>query len=371
MHSAIILIGPPKVGKTTIAKLLAAQLKLPLRSLDEFSTEDFERLGFNTQEWYVAYNQGGALATYRYMMRFNIRAIESFFGGGLNDCIVDTAPNDLVFEDIEFARLAGKIYQSYPNLFLLLPTADVEQNISLLQERTLARMKDWSKVNQFLLEHPSNFKLAKTIIYTKDKTPQQSRDELLAQLKPDDPTIVLIGPAATGKTTISKLVAEQLGKPYVSLDEIRWDYYREIGYSDVAERQITAEKGGLGQHEYWERFAAYAVERVLQDYGGAVLDFGGGHSVYVNTELFKRVEQALVAYSNIVLVLPTPDNTESLRILEERFIQRHADQLAMVEFFTRYFAVHPLTKQLIYTAQKSPEQVVSELRQLMNKVRQS
>ena len=365
MNSALILIGPPKVGKTTVAGLLAQHLKLPLRSLDEFSTEDFERWGFDNQKWYEAYNRGGVLATYRYMMPFNIRAIESFFGDGLHNCVVDTAANDLIFEDVELSRRAEKIYQPYPNIFLLLPTPHLEHNVKLLQERRLIQLKEWNKVNRLLLEHPSNYKLAKTVLYTKNKTPQQSRNELLAKLRPDDATIILIGPAATGKTTLSKLVAEQLGKVYVSLDEIRWDYYREIGYSDVVEREISAKKGGLGQHEYWERFAAHAVERVLQDYPGAVLDFGGGHSVYANTTLFSRVEQVLAAYSNVVLVLPTPDKAEALEILEERFIERHADQLAMIEFFTRQFAVHSLAKQLVYTAGKSPEHIAEEIEQLI------
>ena len=42
--------------------------------------------------------------------------------------------------------------------------------------------------------------------------------------------IILIGPIGTGKSTLGRLLAAKLGLPQVSMDDVRWDYYREIGY---------------------------------------------------------------------------------------------------------------------------------------------
>ena len=49
--------------------------------------------------------------------------------------------------------------------------------------------------------------------------------------------IILIGPVGTGKSTLGELLSEQLGIPQCSIDDVRWDYYKEIGYDEeVAKR---------------------------------------------------------------------------------------------------------------------------------------
>lgn len=50
--------------------------------------------------------------------------------------------------------------------------------------------------------------------------------------------IVLIGPPFVGKSTTGKLVAQELGIPQVSLDDLRWDYYREIGFDDALAKEL-------------------------------------------------------------------------------------------------------------------------------------
>jgi adenylate kinase family enzyme len=39
--------------------------------------------------------------------------------------------------------------------------------------------------------------------------------------------IILLGPVRTGKSTLGGLLAQQLGVPQVSLDEVRKPYYAE------------------------------------------------------------------------------------------------------------------------------------------------
>jgi adenylate kinase family enzyme len=72
--------------------------------------------------------------------------------------------------------------------------------------------------------------------------------------------ILLIGPVRTGKSTLGKLLSEKLGQPCVSLDDLRWNYYREIGY-DAALAKIIRQQGGLlALALYWQLFDAYAIE---------------------------------------------------------------------------------------------------------------
>jgi hypothetical protein len=44
--------------------------------------------------------------------------------------------------------------------------------------------------------------------------------------------IVLIGPIRSGKSTIGRLLAEQLDVPQISMDALCWDYYNELEFSE-------------------------------------------------------------------------------------------------------------------------------------------
>lgn len=46
-----------------------------------------------------------------------------------------------------------------------------------------------------------------------------------------------------GESTQGKLLAEALGLPQCSMDEIRWDYYREMGFDDEKQREIGEKEG--------------------------------------------------------------------------------------------------------------------------------
>lgn len=56
--------------------------------------------------------------------------------------------------------------------------------------------------------------------------------------------IVLIGPLFAGKSKLGKLLAEELGLPQVSLDTLRWEYYREIGFDEALAQELR-QKGGF------------------------------------------------------------------------------------------------------------------------------
>jgi adenylate kinase family enzyme len=58
--------------------------------------------------------------------------------------------------------------------------------------------------------------------------------------------VLLIGPINTGKSTLARLLAERLGRPHVSLDSVRWEYYRElaahVAYTDGKTPVETADE---------------------------------------------------------------------------------------------------------------------------------
>ena len=172
--------------------------------------------------------------------------------------------------------------------------------------------------------------------------------------------IVLIGPVRTGKSTLGRLLAERLGLPQVSLDSLRRGYYQEIGYDDALAKEIRAHGGFLALVLYWNLFDAYAVERLLAEHRRCVFDFGAG--LYESDESLTRVQRALAPYPNVVLLLPSPDRTESLNCLRERDSNPPAD---LTFDFNRHALNHhtyyALARLTVYTHGRTPNETCEEI----------
>jgi shikimate kinase len=178
--------------------------------------------------------------------------------------------------------------------------------------------------------------------------------------------IILIGPIGAGKSTVGKLLADQLGLPQFSMDEYRWDYYKEIGYDEELAKQKRASEGLWGVCQYWKPFEAYAVERFLSEHQHCVIDLGAGHSVYEDPALFQRVERVLAPYPNVVLMLPSPDLDESLQILNEREEYVSDGYPNINEHFLRHPSNYTLAKFTVYTKAKTPEKTCDEILALVS-----
>jgi shikimate kinase len=186
-----------------------------------------------------------------------------------------------------------------------------------------------------------------------------------------DNNVILIGPMMAGKSTIGRLLAERLGLEQIELDEVRWGYFNEIGYDEEESRRIVSEQGMLGLLAYWKPFEVHAVERVLADHSHCVIDFGAGYTVQTDEGLFGRVEQALAPYEHVILLLPSANLDESIRILNERSAvllreyeqpeERIPDVLKANEEFVRNPGNGRLAKRIVYTEGKTPEETCGEI----------
>lgn len=173
--------------------------------------------------------------------------------------------------------------------------------------------------------------------------------------------VVLIGPIRSGKSTLANLLADRLRVTRVSLDQHRWRYYGELGYDQGRARSIQASEGFAGLYRYRKPFEAEAVRRVLLEHKGCVFDFGAAHGVQEDPELFGVVQSALKLYPNVVLVLPSEDLDESVRILNERMGGLRSGGLDFVEHFVRHRSIHALAKLRVYTKGKSPAETADEV----------
>jgi shikimate kinase len=172
--------------------------------------------------------------------------------------------------------------------------------------------------------------------------------------------VVLLGPVRTGKSTLGRLLAQRLGLPQVSVDEVRWKYYREIGYDEALAGEFRARGGFLALVLYWNLFEAYTIERVLAEHRNCVIDFGAG--VYESHETFVRVQRALLPYRNVILLLPSADKAESLRILGERDSEPPSDlNFDFNAHFLDQHSYYDLAKFTVHTKGKSPEETCTEI----------
>src|SRR5262245_8188876 len=123
--------------------------------------------------------------------------------------------------------------------------------------------------------------------------------------------IVLIGPVAVGKTTVARCLAAKLDVPVVSMDDLRDAYYRELGFDDALAKRLFEREGAATVWCYFKVFDPYSVERLFADHRDCVFDMGGGSSVHEHHDQLERVKRAFAPFSNVVLLLPSPDRDES------------------------------------------------------------
>jgi shikimate kinase len=180
--------------------------------------------------------------------------------------------------------------------------------------------------------------------------------------------IVLIGPICAGKSTLAALLAEKLAMPRIEVDELRWKYFEQTGYSKEEAKRIHQAEGNLGVLRYSKPFEAQMVAAILRDHPRAVIDFGAGHSVYDDSADFERVQAALQPFI-VVLVLPCPDPDEAISILNARFktlleregVPPQEEYLQLNAGFVRHPSNARLANHTHYTLAKSAQQSCDEI----------
>jgi hypothetical protein len=184
------------------------------------------------------------------------------------------------------------------------------------------------------------------------------------------PGIILIGPIWAGKSTIAALLAERLGLPQVSMDDTSWGYYEEVGFDRSLATQFEQQEDQMGFFRYIQPFLAHAVERHLAEYPRHVTDFGAVHSVHEDPAALARVQGALAPYSNVVLLLPSPDSDRSIAVLRERERAVGATWLEKIRekhgvHLNEWYVRHPSNRQLgkivVYTEGRTPEETRDEV----------
>ena len=178
MRPEIILIGPIGIGKSTIAELLSQKTGLPHRSMDVLRWKYYEEIGYDHDLARQKRTEEGLWGLYRYWKPFEAYAAQKLLED-FSDCIFDFGGGHSVYEDDRLFEQMREQLVPYSHVVLLIPSPDKEESIQILHERNRYDSDDQREVNEHFIRHHSNYDLAKFIVYTKGKDPDQVCNEVL------------------------------------------------------------------------------------------------------------------------------------------------------------------------------------------------
>jgi shikimate kinase len=189
MNPPIILIGPIGAGKTTVGQLLAEKLDLPFCSIDTVRRAYYQKIAYDDiLASQIAASPQDLQGVLRYSKPFEVQMVEQVLAD--HHGVIDFGASNSVYDDQElFARVENTL-APHPNVILLLPSLDMDESVEILRNRLTLMLTEAGKeftdelfeLNKHFVEHPSNHRLAKRVIYTKEKTPEKIRDEIMQKL---------------------------------------------------------------------------------------------------------------------------------------------------------------------------------------------
>lgn len=170
-------MGPIGVGKTTQAKLLSIELNAPVCTYDQIKFQYRKSVGYDQEVATSIHESKGFYAMLCYMNEFKARILAPI----INDhpgYIIDLGGGAQCFDEPHQVEMARKAFEKVENVFLLTPSKSVSDS-----QVCLAHLKVKYPINDYLIEHDSNEILAKEIVYTMGRRPEEIMTEIVSRIR--------------------------------------------------------------------------------------------------------------------------------------------------------------------------------------------
>ncbi len=193
-QSTIILIGPMCAGKSSVAARLAAMLGMTHYEVDEDRWTYYNEIGYdNEKAGQIAHSEQGMVGLLAYWKPFEAHTVERVLEDH-SGCVIDFGAGHSFYEDAALFARVQQALTPFPNVILLLPSPDLDKSVAVLNARFAQLLRDevgtvdprLLDVNEQFVRHPSNHTLAKMVIYTDGKTPDETCAEILQKLQKQD-----------------------------------------------------------------------------------------------------------------------------------------------------------------------------------------
>lgn len=160
-------------------------------------------------------------------------------------------------------------------------------------------------------------------------------------------SIILIGPSGAGKSTVAEDMEKRLKMPRFCLDSIAHEA-RKNGY-----------RSKFRTPDEFSYDMIHTLITTAQKYEGAygVVDFGAGHSIYKDKEIFNKVKKDLKPFKNVVLLLPCRDEKKALEIMASRSTGDIRDN----EEFLKSSCNKELATMIVYAEGRTPQEISDEI----------
>lgn len=181
-RNEIILIGPVAVGKSTVGSLLCKSLGLQQVSMDNHRLRYYAELGYTEEFRESIFKTEGTSGVYRYWKVFDAYSVERLLQDH-SDCVFDMGAGSTVCEFPDELDRVERAFGSFRNVILLMPSPDRKISLEYLSRRTGWPLQGGRNINRHLINHHSNYRLAKHTVYTMGRTPENITEEILRTVK--------------------------------------------------------------------------------------------------------------------------------------------------------------------------------------------